>query len=368
MIKVLHITPWFPTHQKPFAALWIKRHIEALSAHCLNTVWHISASPESGFSHHWKNSNQLFSWNIGLKTERWFIIELITLIQLFTLGIFKRKTILNADIINFHIAYPSLIYWPILRSLYNQKIVITEHWSAYHFNFGVKGNLPRAQRVFKFGFPLITVSNALKQDIELFSGKIQNGIIIPNIVDSEQFYYQNLPHSGAPIFFMVSLWKFPKDPISVIKEFQKFLIAEPDAQLRIAGYGPLVDDITEYIFSQNLTEKIAFLGILKSDEIAHELNMATAFIHLSTYETFSVVCAEAICCGCPVIASDVGGISEFINDENGLLVSSKGELINAMTMLNERKFNREVIAKNAKLKFSNERVGSMYFNYLQDLI
>jgi glycosyltransferase involved in cell wall biosynthesis len=40
----------------------------------------------------------------------------------------------------------------------------------------------------------------------------------------------------------------------------------------------------------------------------------------SRFETFSLVCIEAMSCGKPVIATDCGGPSEFMNPQNGMLI------------------------------------------------
>ena len=46
------------------------------------------------------------------------------------------------------------------------------------------------------------------------------------------------------------------------------------------------------------------------------------FINLSTNEGVPVSIMEAICCNIPVVATDVGGTSEIVNDETGKLVSA----------------------------------------------
>jgi glycosyltransferase involved in cell wall biosynthesis len=63
------------------------------------------------------------------------------------------------------------------------------------------------------------------------------------------------------------------------------------------------------------------VGKLSFAEAACEMQNASYFLHASNYETFSLVCAEALSCGTPVVASAVGGVPEYLNDKNGILVS-----------------------------------------------
>ena len=77
-----------------------------------------------------------------------------------------------------------------------------------------------------------------------------------------------------------------------------------------------------FVQDNDLGHNIILLGILNKLSIALEMQQANAFVHASNYETFSVVCAEALCCGTPVIASNVGGIPEFVNESNGILVEN----------------------------------------------
>ena len=48
-------------------------------------------------------------------------------------------------------------------------------------------------------------------------------------------------------------------------------------------------------------------------------NIATVFIFPSREEPLGLVGLESIACGTPVIGSNIGGIPEYINENNGLL-------------------------------------------------
>jgi len=82
----------------------------------------------------------------------------------------------------------------------------------------------------------------------------------------------------------------------------------------------------------------------------------------SRYENSPCTIIEALMAGVPVIASNVGGIPEVVDKNNGLLVASedvKG-LCQAMVEIiqNYQSYNREEIAKKAKSLFSYEVVGA----------
>src|SRR5690606_18850816 len=146
-------------------AIWIERHINALSKFCENEVWHVQTKGDGNWSYSKRHSNRFSMWRIQLPTSRWIIIEIVTFMQLIWLGIRFRERIRNVDVINFHIAYPSLVFWKLLKPLFRRPVVITEHWSGYHFNFGVCRPLRRIMGIFSHNIPVIAVSQALGNDI-----------------------------------------------------------------------------------------------------------------------------------------------------------------------------------------------------------
>ncbi len=98
--------------------------------------------------------------------------------------------------------------------------------------------------------------------------------------------------------------------------------------------------------------------------MAEYLGMADALVMFSRYENLPCVILEALCSGLPVISTDVGGIREVINNENGILIASEKEdkLFDAMNnMLNNLdKYDKEKIASAAKEKFNYHAVGNQF--------
>ena len=64
-----------------------------------------------------------------------------------------------------------------------------------------------------------------------------------------------------------------------------------------------------------------FDGMLTLPEVKQVLSASTVFVCPSVYEPLGIVNLEAMACGAAVVASDVGGIPEVVNDgETGTLV------------------------------------------------
>jgi D-inositol-3-phosphate glycosyltransferase len=69
---------------------------------------------------------------------------------------------------------------------------------------------------------------------------------------------------------------------------------------------------------------VTFLGATDQDWLASYYSAATMVVMPSHYESFGMVAIEAMACGTPVIASDVGGLSFIVADgHNGYLVPGR---------------------------------------------
>jgi glycosyltransferase involved in cell wall biosynthesis len=371
-MKILHIANWYPSKPTPYSALWIRNQINSLSSNVYNKVYHVEIRNGKLKIKRGANDDSSTYFIIYIPKMYWTIIELISFLLI--LAIVKKKH-QDFDIVNFHIAYPNCAYLNLIRKWVKTPMVITEHWSGYHYNFNISNpkKRRRIQKIFHGKIPIITVSNSLMNDIKIFSKATFISYVLPNIVDTKIFKFKKKETPKASVkFFMVSQWKWPKNPLPVIEAWGKVITIYPEATLKIGGYGPQTIEIEKLIDKLDLNKKVTFIGKLSQHQVALEMQDANVFIHSSEYETFSVVCAESLCCGTPVIASRVGGIPEYIHEENGILVednSPNAFCEKIMEMLNGiKEMDFEKISRDASKKFSEKKIGRQYLSILNEII
>ncbi|MDE3088586.1 MAG: glycosyltransferase [Chloroflexota bacterium] len=85
-----------------------------------------------------------------------------------------------------------------------------------------------------------------------------------------------------------------------------------------------------------ISDLVTFLGRRTQEALVYYYAAADAVVMPSLYESFGMVALEAMACGTPVVASDVGGLSYLVRDgETGFLVPERDPraLANCLTLL-----------------------------------
>lgn len=96
---------------------------------------------------------------------------------------------------------------------------------------------------------------------------------------------------------------------------QKF----PDIQLKIVGVGELEDRLKEMCKAYLLQNNVSFEGLKTGYELADYYKNAKFLVVPSIYEPFGMVVLEAFACGKAVIASNLMGLKEIIDNDDGVL-------------------------------------------------
>ena len=87
----------------------------------------------------------------------------------------------------------------------------------------------------------------------------------------------------------------------------------------IAGDGNLREHL-EQLAAQLKLDGVYFLGAQNHEQMVRLFNIADVAAMPSVFEPFGLVALEALACGTPVIAGDVGGFSRNVNNEIGYLL------------------------------------------------
>lgn len=113
---------------------------------------------------------------------------------------------------------------------------------------------------------------------------------------------------------MIARFDQQKDHSTLIKAMQHL-----DAELVLVGEGPSLGKIRQQVEALGITNKVKFLGFRK--DIAEILATVQIFTLISNWEGLPCTIIEAMRAGLPVVASDVGGVSEIvIEDQTGYLI------------------------------------------------
>jgi len=140
----------------------------------------------------------------------------------------------------------------------------------------------------------------------------------------------------------------PKNPLVLLKAYNQLQNdLKEKTEVNIIGDGPKKKELELFIEEGNL-KNINLLGSLHREQVFDRLNKSDIFVLVSAYEGLPYTILEAMSVGLPIIASDVGGIKEMVeNDVNGFLLKNNSvkELKIVLEKLIEDKGLRERMGK-----------------------
>ncbi len=138
----------------------------------------------------------------------------------------------------------------------------------------------------------------------------------------------------------------------LIEAFASAVSRQPAMRLLIIGEGPEKKSLAEQVRLSGLGDKVFFTGG-KDKALESFFSIMDVFCLASVSEGLGFSLMEAMAAGRPCVASDIGGLSELIdNGENGLLVPARdpGALGGAILRLSGDENLRKRIAKKAREK------------------
>ena len=134
------------------------------------------------------------------------------------------------------------------------------------------------------------------------------------------------------------------------------------------GTGPLLESIKSLVLQKGLSGNILFTGPVSN--VGDYLSASRIFVLPSKNEGIPISILEAMNHGLPIIASNVGGIPDFVSNDNGILFESenKDQLAKAMIELNynlERYNKISEFNKRYVLDFSIDKSAENYLRIFE---
>lgn len=279
----------------------------------------------------------------------------------------------NPEIVHGHVVFPAGELALFVSNHYKVPLVYTEHWSGYkpenadRFTDKVKG---LTKEVLQKTNLILPVSHDLGENMKA-KGFLGNYAVVNNTVDTSIFYQEQRKQNEIFRFLHVSNFEpKAKNTEGIVRGFLNGDFE--NAHLTIAGDGD-IEGLRTFMKTLNRdVSNVELIGALDYNGVADLMRSSDCFILFSNFENLPCVIAEAHCCGLPVLATEVGGIPEMINSENGLLIAPGNEiqLIAGMRKMIEKRnfFNSMEIAEKAAKRYSLITIGEQFLDHYRALI
>jgi len=345
-LQVLFISSWYPFKERPLLGVFVKRHAVALAKVCDVSALYVYGDDEDSLEE--VTEDGVFTMRLGYRRvkNKTLLVKAVGNVYRY-ISAWKKLARLYVekkgapDIVNLNVIIPAAKVARYIKNKWGVPYVISEHWTGYFPEDGRYKGLWRtsmAQRAVKNASAVITVSNDLKNQM-IKAGLNNEYHVISNIVDTETFNISLVKQKGEKVRFVhvSALDDKQKNIVGMINVCKRVHSEFPNIELTVVGElePETKEQIEEIGKSSGWGDFVHFVGRKVEKELVELLQNSDAFILFSNYETQAVVLLESICCGTPVIATRTGGVGEYVNDKNGILIEPKNEeqLYNAMVSM-----------------------------------
>jgi glycosyltransferase involved in cell wall biosynthesis len=270
------------------------------------------------------------------------------------------------DLVHHHVTWPEAWQFVVIRKRFRLPVVLTEHWTGYLRE--ARGKL--AGRVIalsrwasRFVSVFAPVTAHLGEHMRHYGmkGKYR---VVPNVVDTSLFRVGKKATDRVNFLHVSSLDDPHKNISGILRAWKKASEQRSDIHLHIGGDGPweaLHDAAMRLGIAPGC---ISFFGEQPWEVIADYMRDAHTLLLFSNYENLPCVIVEALASGMRIISSDVGGISEYIDDSRGTLIARKDEAGLAEAILKEADLaasaDRQALRKYADAHFSMGAIAAQF--------
>jgi glycosyltransferase-like protein len=163
----------------------------------------------------------------------------------------------------------------------------------------------------------------LKQHYQIDAPRVINGVNLKRFAPQPK---TDFGFTGDPIYLTIGGIEPRKNSVRLLQAFKQVLTQFPKAQLVIAGgatlfdYQAYRDEFFTIAQSLKLETSLILLGVLSDTDLPKLYQCADVFVFPSVKEGWGLVILEAIASKIPVITSNQPPFTEFLNEQQALLI------------------------------------------------
>ncbi len=360
--KILHITTWFPNSFDNQLGIFVQKHIFQCHSFAENVV--IALTPHEKASKVSVNITKQSGTTVILgyyptkkgKKFRNYRNYIACINQIFNLFLDLKFA---PDLIHCHIAEKSITI--ATKYFEDIPILLTEHWSGYiDGRFEKLSSRKQSKRISLLNKcnQILCVSPKIKE--YLHSKGVGTSIsIIENVIEFKKIKKQQ--NKDFLFLIVADLVDSIKNVSGVLYAFQKHLSKFKNHELHIIGDGIDREKLQKLVGTLSILDNVSFLGRQDNDFVLEYLPKSDALIVNSYFETYSMITAESLLSGVPVISSKCGGPEQFINNGTNGFTFEKDDttaLITAMEKVTSLQVDYLEIHKKIAQKLNNDALTS----------
>ena len=376
-MNILHLLSWFPTPDDPTLGNFCVRMIDALPEECHSVILSVCDGKNLTKSFEVKEiaGTHHTHVQIYIRPPKISAIRKLKMLWMYQYGLkYIKKHFFKPDLIHLHVAYPLGQMALLWKKLYDYKYVMTEHWTIYqpqNKDVLVSGLKKKIVRIANNAELIMPVSLDLQHCME-GHGVRNNFKVIYNLVNTDMFKLgQPQSSSKKRILHISTLRDEAKNFSGILRVIERLRQQRDDFELHVI-HDYEAPEFKAFAKEHNLSDCVIFHGKKTSAEVAQAYQQADFFVLFSNFENLPCVIVEAFASGVPVLSTAVGGISEILSPERGILIPQGDEdaLLHGMIQMldHSSEYDREAIRDYAIKTFAAQNIGQQIFEVYKEVV
>lgn len=248
---------------------------------------------------------------------------------LYCVRAFLKVKQIDPDIVHAQAVSPPGLSAFLIRKVFKKPYILWGQGFDIYMPWRFKGMISKL--ALRNAATVIALTEDMKREIQKI--RAVEPTVLPNGIDLERF--ENLPsrknlrsrlmiEQGQKIILFVGVLKLVKGVRYLIETMTTIKQKEPMARLLIVGDGEERQTLEELAEGLNLRGQVSFAGRVPNEVVPQYMAASDVFVLPSLSESFGIVNLEAMASGLPIVASNLRGMKEIVEDgQSGFLVEPR---------------------------------------------